>query len=305
MIQLVTLTNPKHPEVRRRCQILEVFGASVNSQAINFHHRADSVTTMKTYLPVLGWLLVWLYQASAQQPTTQPSPNALVDCGNDKVIVFDETASKDGRYTMGWTIRPKDQQPPVDWSGYNPKRYWDTERKYVTVDGDKSKDSYLLVNGVLDTVNKTFTPLPTKDPYPASYRLSPSAAWSDDQQGTCTGLFCVGAEFSTEELWLITIDAQGTHLKDLFPDVEKAAQDYVREREPKNYRIYRLGCILGTQERIRELATVFGDHSVSVHFSSGKPGSQFVDYDGYITFTLPQGTVAGITAEKVKVPSPP
>ena len=261
---------------------------------------------MKACLPVLGWLLVGLCQASAQQPVTQPIPNALVDCGNDKVIVFDKTASKDGRYTMGWTIRPKEQQPPVDWSGYNPKRFWDTQNKYLSDDGDESKNSYLVVDGVLDMVNKTFTPLPSKHPYyPAPPRLTPSAAWSDDQQGTHTGLFCLGGISSTEELWLVTIDAQGTHLKNLFPDADKAVQDYVRERDPKNYRSYKLACILGTHERLGEDSTAFGDHSVSVHFNSSKPESRFVDYDGHISFTLPQGTVADITAAKVKAPSLP
>ena len=275
-------------------------------QAINFHRRADSVTAMKAYLPVLGCLLVWLDQASAQQPTTRPSPNALIDCGNDKVIVFDKTASKDGRYTMGWTIRSKEQQPPVDWSGYNPKRFWDTQKKYLSDDGDESKSSYLVVDGVLDMVNKTFTPLPSKHPYyPVPPRLSPSAAWSDDQQGTCTGLFCIGGVSSTEELWLITIDAQGTHLKNLFPDADKAVQDYVRKLDPKNDRSYKLACILGTYKGWDELSTVFGDHSVSVHFNYSKPESRFVDYDGHITFTVPQGAVADITAAKVKVPSLP
>ena len=206
---------------------------------------------------------------------------------------------------MGWTIHPKEHQPPVDWSGYDPKRSWDTQRKYVSDDGDKSEDAYLLVNGVLDIVNKTFTPLPSKDPYPGPYRLSPSAAWSDDQQGNRTGLFCVGGASSTEELWLINIDAQEIRLKNLFPDADKAVQDYVRQRDPQNYRSYKLACILGMYKGLGELSTVFGDHSVSVHFNASKPESRSVDYDGHITFSLPQGAVADITAAKVKVPSPP
>ena len=71
---------------------------------------------------VLLCLLMLAARACAYGQTARSSlDGTLVRCGTEQVAVVEGSASKDDRFAAGWTLRPKANQPPVNWSTYHRK----------------------------------------------------------------------------------------------------------------------------------------------------------------------------------------
>lgn len=100
---------------------------------------------MKPWCALLLCLVVLTRSATARDP----QDGGLVDCGSEKVAVFEGTASPDGRFAFGWTVRRARNQMPVNWATYNPENLWDWLDAYP-FDPDAKDAEYRLVNGVLD-----------------------------------------------------------------------------------------------------------------------------------------------------------
>ncbi len=88
-----------------------------------------------------------------------------MDCGSEKVAVFEGSDSPDGRYAFGWTIRAARNQAPANWTAYDPEKPSDWLQAYLPADFDAPDPAYRLVNGVLDLHAHRFTTLAGRFPY--------------------------------------------------------------------------------------------------------------------------------------------
>ena len=252
--------------------------------------------------PLFRLLLFALFAPclSAQQPPDDPQAGVLVDCGNEKVAIFERTESKDGRFALGWTIRPNQKKDPVDWSAYHRDSPLDILEKYPTDDEHPASGDYLVLDGVLDLQQKKFTPLSSKDPYFPNYNHHGiSVAWSEARGGTRYAVISNDSRFSTADLFLVRLGSAPAQVVNLSPEANKAVAERMRKRDPKDYRDYE------TTYYPRDDAdpggtprTEFRQDSVTVHFETSVPKSEVNTDTGRITFALPKGSVQHVDFDK-------
>ena len=65
--------------------------------------------------------IVLLAARASGQVFTNPLDGVLVDCGTEKVVIVEETESKDGHFAAAWTLHPNGKKAPVNWSAYTRK----------------------------------------------------------------------------------------------------------------------------------------------------------------------------------------
>ncbi len=65
--------------------------------------------------------LMLLVARTYGQTTSSSLDGILVRCGTEQVAVVEGTASKAGCLAAGWTLRPKADKLPINWSTYNRK----------------------------------------------------------------------------------------------------------------------------------------------------------------------------------------
>jgi len=150
--------------------------------------RADEEMAHRFFMIRSAWvlclavgLLLWGRTClRAADDVKNPLAGHLIECGTDKVVLFDEPASPNGRYATGWTIRPnRKEAKAVDWSKGNlnyfnanefidPYLFGDPEMvgagEAPLVDAAKSAPSvssgrgapYELLDGVVDLRKKGF-----------------------------------------------------------------------------------------------------------------------------------------------------
>ena len=237
-------------------------------------------------------LPLFALSVSAQEEPQDAPSRLLVDSSSGKVVIVAGTEETQAGLAVAWTLRPNRKHAPVDWSHYK-----DTDgsmhlmEKFPVDDEHPANGDYLLVNGVLDLKTKGFTPLPSRAPYfPNKNHGGLEAEWSDEAHGTRYGVIANngGGHYveRTLELWLVQIDAQGTHFTELTPAAEKAVRAYMRKRDPKDADGYAWKCNFGDD--------VFQGQKLSVHFDAETALEKDMD-DGTIHFALPKGTVTGTT----------
>ena len=237
--------------------------------------------------------------AFAQEPPDDPKAGVLVDCGGEKVAIFDGTESKDGHFALGWTIRPNRKKDPVDWSVYHRESPLDIIEKYNADAGEEpAKADYLLVNGVLDLPGKTFTSLPATGTYfPNRNRWGIGAAWPDARAGGRYALVGIEGRFATDSLFLVHLGAGAPQVTALSPEADKAVKDGMKKRDPKDFARYETSYDLEATDAGKPGAK-FQPDSVTVHFETAVPKSE-VDMDaGSITFAIPKGNVQRIVFDK-------
>ena len=259
-------------------------------------------------LVVLG-LLALTTPARGQ---TDPASLAgtLVHCGSEQVAVIEDTVSKDGHFAAGWTIRPKGRQAAVDWSAYRRDDPSLFVRKYglndnPTANGDDpDKSPYRLVNGVLDLRAKTFTALAFESPYfPDKDRGELEAAWSEDRHGIHYGVLAnsVGSNHTdhTVDLQLVEFGPGGVHVTDLKPSADRAVTDFMRRRDPKDYKRYAWHFDFEAIGPHSEATlTPFKGDTLTIHFDAEVFLESNNQDAGYVSFALPQGAITGTTADK-------
>ena len=254
---------------------------------------------MRRHLFALGVFVCFAGQTiQAQEPPGDPRAGQLVDCGSEKVAIFEDTTSKDGHYALGWTVRPNRKQNPVDWSIYKPDDWgaFYEKHSFIGDEGNEENQAYLLVDGVLDLTAKKFTPIPSKIPcFPGKNHSDISACWSGDQQGVRYALATIDRRFNTAELWLLTIDAQGTRARNLSPEADKAVKGYMRKRDPKDYQRYEVAYLLNGRDGDSGGLLKAAAGVVTIYFDASIPKDDVNHDDGYITLSLPQGTVIRVS----------
>ena len=208
-----------------------------------------------------------------------------MDCGSDKVVVFEGSTSPDGRCALGWTLRPAHNPKPVDWSSYHRDTVIDLLEAYP-YDPDAADPDYRLLDGVLDLRAKKFLPLASDFPYwPHKNHGELGVAWS---HGSSPGRFAVfrnDARFYTENLWLAETGGAGVRVVDLAGPAEKIVRRFLRGQLPKKYAL---------------MAITYGDVSfmhdaAMIDFSAEIPKSlEDAGAEGTISVALPAGTITGV-----------
>ena len=235
---------------------------------------------------------------------------ALVRCGNEQVAIIEDSASKDGRFAAGWTIRPKGKQAAVDWSAYRRDDTLPFLKKYGLNDNpgkdgdDPDKSSYRLVNGVLDLRAKTFTAFAFESPYfPDKYRSELEAAWSVDRHGVRYGVLAnsVGSNHTDNnvDLQLVAFGPGGVRVTDLKPGADQAVRNFMQRRDPKDYKRYECHYDFEAIGQHSEATlTPFKGDTLTIHFDAAVFLVSNNQDAGYVSFALPKGTVTGTAADK-------
>jgi uncharacterized protein YecT (DUF1311 family) len=230
----------------------------------------------------------------------------LVDLDTGKAVVFEETVSPDGNYAIGWTIQPRHKEAKlVDWSLWNPD---DTDKLVGTYlpnysDPPTDKDDYELVNGVIDLKGKKFLELPTDNPdYPHKNRGFVVAAWGPVDQKTRYAVVESDARFSTENLWVVTIDSSGMHQVDWADAFDKAVAPVVRDKRPLNFAQYGNFFSLLDDGQPQKVDVEFKGGLATISFQSDIPKSDDDTsmVEGKLTFRLSDGKVLQVVSKTEK-----
>ena len=257
-------------------------------------------------------LLCLLALAARANGQTDPPllDGTLVRCGAEQVVVVEDTVSKDRRFAVAWTIRPKGKQAALSWSAYRRDDPLAFVRKCglndnPTEDGDDpAKSDYRLVNGVLDLRAKVFTALSFESPYfPEKYRSSLEAAWSVERHGIRYGVLAnnVGSNHTenTVDLQLIELGPEGVHVTDLKSAADQAVKNFLRRRDPKDYRRYDWRYDFEAVGHHSEATlTAFKGDALTIHFDAEVFLESNNQDAGYVSFALPKGTVTGTAVDK-------
>ncbi len=158
---------------------------------------------------------------------------APVSCGKDTVVFFDRDKSADGRFALGWTIRPiKKDAKPVDWSQYS-KKGISLVDDYPHEDwtGQNEIDfSYVIVDGIVDLSGKSFKDLPLPNPFytNGNHGWSIHAAWV----GKNEAVIIVDSRFETSDLLLLRMSKGGLSAIDLMPKANQKVEKLIAEKRP-------------------------------------------------------------------------
>lgn len=233
----------------------------------------------------IGALLLCLVMLVGRAVAQDPPDSTLVDCGTEKVAVFEGSVSPDGRYAFGWTFRPARNRAPVDWATYNPDHPNDWLQAYLP-EPDATDPAYQLVNGILDLHTHQFTPLASRFPYwPNKNHGDMGVAWS---HGSQPGKFAVihnDARFYTIDLWLIDTGGASLRVVDLIDPAEKSVRRFLRQDWPDKYRSFAL--TYADVSFKPGVATI--DFSADLPKSEDNSGTQ-----GTVRVALPAGTITGV-----------
>ena len=163
----------------------------------------------------------------------------LVDLGGMKIVIFEDTKSRDGHYALGWTILPVDKKAPaVDWSR------WDSDNpasmnKYEMRDEEHPQARYEGVDCVVDLRQKFFLHLPAAFPdYPHKNRGYFVASWGPEIKGVRHAFVQIDARFYTTDLWLVTLGPDGMKQKQIVEALNKQVLTVLRDKRPVDFDQY-------------------------------------------------------------------
>jgi uncharacterized protein YecT (DUF1311 family) len=246
----------------------------------------------KATLPVVSLCCAFATGLGILEAAEKSGKQPLIDCGNDKVILFEGAESKDGRYAVGWTIRPPNKTAkPVDWS------LWDAEDnsklldRYV-LEGDSNYD---VINCVIDLPQKKILELPF-DYWPDQNRRSLGVFWSSEISGRRYCLVQYEARFETEKLSLIKIEKSGMSQMDLVNRLEKVVRKTLQERMPFIFKKFAISYPESDWDDVG-YAPAFHAISVDIPFTANLPKSSFDRVTGTVTVHLPEGNVMKVACD--------
>ena len=224
----------------------------------------------------------------------------IIDVGTTKVVPFEETVSPDGAYAIGWTIIPKNSSvKPVDWSKWTGENIEDFFVSSDTADDDSFDQKYNVTDCLIDLKRRTYLALPSADAdYPRKNPGFLVAAWSPVANGTRYALVQNDARFCTENLWLITIDSAGMHMKDLTHQLAQAVDPIVAVKRPIVSDWYETFYSLSDSNTPPRAIAIKGEMA-EIPFQSDIPKSDTdsSEVDGTVTLNLPKGVVTNASSD--------
>jgi len=223
---------------------------------------------------------------------------SLIGTDKGKGLLFSGMGSKDGRFALGWTVRPvKNGDEPVDWSRWDPTdpdkllRHYDWQSY-----GLQPPPPYQAVDFVIDLQTRVTADLPTDNAYwPWKRDCQMVTAWRAGPDGRLYALVENDYGESTENFWLLKLSGKGMVVKEMTADLRKAVNGILRERRPEvaaaDYMVsYRLK---GNEEAEKE-GGLF-----DIPFVANAPISDQGEFQlsGTATIRLLDGTVAGVASD--------
>lgn len=217
----------------------------------------------------------------------------LVDLGGIKVVIFEDTKSRDGHYALGWTLRPVDKKAPaVDWSKWNPddRRSMD---QYDTQGEPTQAAPYQDVDCVVDLQRQKILPLASEAPFcPHNTHGGFYASWGPEMEGHRCALVQINASFCTLKFWLVIIDKNGMRLVELTPALTKRVLQVTLDKRPEaNPAAYEYGVMVGAGGKRAEIS--FHAQLADIPFEADTPHrwNSTSKIAGWITVRLPEGTI--------------
>lgn len=155
-----------------------------------------------------------------------------VRCGKDTVVEFDDTRSPDGRFALGWTIRPvaKDAKP-VDWSKLDVKGISLVD-DYPHNDWTELHENapYAIVDGIVDLSAKSFKELPVSGTFytNATHGWNIDVVWLDGKHA----IVLVNRRFHTEDAFFVRLASDPLGVTSLLPKMNEQVGKLIREIRP-------------------------------------------------------------------------
>jgi len=225
----------------------------------------------------------------------------LVDTDLGKAMLFPGLVSRDGRYSIGWTIQPATSGgPSIDWSHWDPAdpdkllRRYDWQR-YAYMGGVTLP--YKAVNFIVDTRTGKTAHLPSEQPnWPGKKDAWEMVAhWYAGANGRRYVLIESGQENdNVANFWLVTLIETQMQVKDLTTTMRKAVDGILRERRPE----------VAASDFLVSYPLKVGEEAVNesgfaeVPFLANAPDSDQGEFQlsGTITIRLSDGTVATVSS---------
>jgi uncharacterized protein YecT (DUF1311 family) len=160
---------------------------------------------------------------------------SLFDTDLGKALVIPETTSKDGRYAIGWTVRPvAPNTKPVDWKRWDVHDPAKLLRHYDWQTYDPQVRPYEAVDFVVDLRKGKTVELPTKSPYwpwkGDDWKMN--VVWLPTSGGLQFALVENGVLVLTEDLWLVGIEKKGFQRTILTSSMKTAVHELLRKLRP-------------------------------------------------------------------------
>jgi len=242
----------------------------------------NSVKT-RTFIPLILWAIGPLIFAGQGAEPDQP-----IDFGNLKIVLFHDTASGNGRYAVGWTIRPRGKNTkPVDWSLWTSTE--DTvafQNRYPWDDDNAKEPSYELADFVVDLKDRTALELNGSWEPPRYPRVN----WSSEINGRTYALLNKDHHFGTRDLRLIVIDHAGMRAINILERTDNALDQYLQKLRPADFeRFFATYYTLQT----------FNEKHASLSFEADDLKDTTADSEihGSVTISLPDGQIQNVWSD--------
>ncbi len=272
------------------------------------HLCSSSALPMSPCRPLLAavvltcWLGVATVTGHRDPPLDDPRNNTLVEVGSEQVAIFSRSESPDGRYALAWTLRPRANQPPPDWSSYNPAHAYDWLNQYRTPYRDTPGD-YLVVNGLVDLHAHTFTPLDTIAPVaPNNLYAELQVVWFEDGQDFRSALVNACAQGSalwrSTGLWLIEVGTQAPSVVDLTAEAEQVVKGYLEKTVSTRAKDYWADYAPGDIKKPGKPRGIAPKTwTIKLPFDADLPAGDGKVYSGTVAIAMPAGKIAGLTVK--------
>jgi uncharacterized protein YecT (DUF1311 family) len=151
-------------------------------------------------------------------------------------MIFQESISKDGRFAVGWTVRPAEKgAKPVDWSRWNAQDPYTVLRRYdwgeyYAEDEGPGETPYAAVDFVVDLKSGRTLLLPTDSPYWTGKTddSTLSVNWGGLPDGRRFALVGNGQEDAPDtNYWLVNFDKERMRVKDIAGVLAKSVENFL------------------------------------------------------------------------------
>jgi uncharacterized protein YecT (DUF1311 family) len=236
----------------------------------------------------------------------------VIECGGEKVVLFDKSGSTDGRYAIGWTLRAKGAgAKPVDWSLWDPDHPYDLLDKFDYLDpeitggglaplvdamtsvpreegaGKRTRAPYELYDCVVDLKKKRLLALRSTWPYwPNKNHGDLQVIWSAAKDGRESAIVSNEARFSTANIWLVTTGESGMKGMELADRLDDEVTRVIKVMRPLSYRWYGISWLPEGGD-----AKIFEGSRVRLSYSADIPKSDYETVAGEMTVDVDSGRI--------------
>jgi len=238
-------------------------------------------------------LFVMAICASAvEQDDGSEKNQPLINCPGGPVVLLENGVSPDGRYGVGWTVRPGKGAKPVDWSPYKKEGREFVDDLLVT-----EETNYEIYNCFVNIREEKMIDLPSGNSYwwkenHAEYGVF----WSS---GTKLPRYCLmqnQKRFATYNLFLIKVDSSSMSQMDIVPQLEKAVRPLLRTLRPIYWKDMAISYPNSEWDDVYK-EPVFHGATVDIQFNADLEKAGYDQVTGWITVSLPAGKVLKVACD--------